>query len=371
MIRRSRILLLIPHLGGGGAEHVTKLLAENLSEEKYELHLGLITQNGAGIEVLPARVVVHALGARRVRAGAFRLLRLVWRLRPDVILSGMAHLNFLILMLRPFLPPGTCVLIRQNGTVSSSLTSGELPIWTPLLYRILYGNADRIICQSRAMAKDLCDEIGISPRKLVVLPNPVDVEAIRALAASSRNRWTGPGPHLLAVGRLSAQKGFDLLLKAVATLKLRYPGADLTIAGSGQEEDALKAHCQALRIDAAVRFPGHVASPAAYFAGASLFVVSSRHEGLPNSLLEAAAAGLPLAAVPASEGMVDLLNGQPGVCLARAVSAEALAESMTVALETLQPGQRFPHSWIDGFQLEPAVQAYEDLIDATLAESRA
>ena len=199
MIRRSRILLLIPHLGGGGAEHVTKLLAENLSEEKYELHLGLITQNGAGIEVLPARVVVHALGARRVRAGAFRLLRLVWRLRPDVILSGMAHLNFLILMLRPFLPPGTCVLIRQNGTVSSSLTSGELPIWTPLLYRILYGNADRIICQSRAMAKDLCDEIGISPRKLVVLPNPVDVEAIRALAASSRNRWTGPGPHLLAV----------------------------------------------------------------------------------------------------------------------------------------------------------------------------
>ncbi len=369
MKQRPRILLLIPHLGGGGAEQVTLLLAQNLSAEKYDLDLGLVAQKSADAWPVPASVTVHALGARRVRSGALALLRLIWRLRPDLILSSMAHLNFLVLLLRPFFPSGTHILIRQNSTVSSSLASGELPVWTPLMYRLLYGRADRVICQSSAMAKDIRKEIGISPRKLAVLPNPVDLEGLRALAASAPIRWTGPGPHLLAVGRLSAQKGFDLLLQALALVKLRYPSADMTIAGTGPEEDALKARCRALGIDTAVRFPGHVESPATYFAGASIFVVSSRQEGLPNALLEAAAAGLPVAALPASVGMVDLIGGRPGVQVAREPSASALAESLAASLETLRPGERFRHDWINEFQLDRAVHLYEDLIDATLLEN--
>src|SRR5208283_3127525 len=149
MKQRPRVLLLIPHLGGGGAEQVTALLARGLSQEKFELRLGLVTQADAGPVLLPSQLKLHPLGAKRVRAGAFRLLRLVWRLKPDVILSGMAHLNFLVLMLRPFFPPGTRVLVRQNGTVSASLAFGDLPGYTRLLYRLLYRHADRVICQTR------------------------------------------------------------------------------------------------------------------------------------------------------------------------------------------------------------------------------
>jgi len=104
MAQGLRILLLIPHLGGGGAEQVIALLARGLSRQKYDVHLGLVTESDAGPNDLPPWVTVHPLGARRVRAGAIRLLRLVWRLKPDVILSGMAHLNFLVLLLRPFFP---------------------------------------------------------------------------------------------------------------------------------------------------------------------------------------------------------------------------------------------------------------------------
>src|SRR5579863_9861385 len=82
MPQRLKVLLLIPHLGGGGAEQVTALLARGLSRAKYEVHLGLITQSGAvhsgaGQGQLPPEFNLHSLGARRVRAGAFRLLRLV------------------------------------------------------------------------------------------------------------------------------------------------------------------------------------------------------------------------------------------------------------------------------------------------------
>ena len=125
----AKLLLLIPHLGGGGAEHVTATLAQCLSREKYEVHLGLVTQTASEIskaraQFLPS-VQIHALGARRVRGSAWRVLKLVWRIKPSVILSGMAHLNLLVLLLRPLFPPRTRVLARQNGSLAATLKAGE------------------------------------------------------------------------------------------------------------------------------------------------------------------------------------------------------------------------------------------------------
>jgi glycosyltransferase involved in cell wall biosynthesis len=373
MTERPKVLLLIPHLGGGGAEQVTSLLARGLSSQKYELHLALVTQTNSGTKELPSGVGIHALGAPRVRSGAFRLLLLIRRLKPDLVLSGMAHLNFLVLLLRPFFPSATRMVIRQNGTVSAALASGDLPRYTGLLYRFLYPRANRVICQTPAMARDITAEIGIPEQRLAVLPNPVDMEAVRAIEEGAPNPWASPGsgsagPHLIAVGRLSREKGFDLLIRALATVRQRFPEADLVVAGAGPEEAALKILCRELGLESAVRFPGYVDHPSTFFPGASLFVLSSRHEGLPNALLEAAAGGLPIVALPASEGVVDLLRGQPGVWLADEISASALASSLLAALDVLPLGQRFPHSFIEQFTFDRAIRAYEDLIDSTLSE---
>ena len=360
--------MLIPHLGGGGAERVTALLARGLSREKYELHLGLVTERDAGKEEMPARVGIHALGAGRVRTGVFRLLKLVRRLKPDLILSGMAHLNFLVLLLRPYFPAETKVLVRQNGTVSSLLAIQKRSGLTRLLYKRLYPRADRVICQSKAMAKDLVRMLAIAEARLAVMPNPVDVDEIRN--ATGEDLWNGRGPHLLAVGRLSREKGFDLLLPALAAVRKRFPHADLTIAGKGQEERALKALSRKLGLEDAVRFVGYVERPSVYFRGATVFVLSSRHEGLPNALLEATAGGLPIVVLPASEGVVELLRDQPGCWLAKEVSRAALEECLLTALNALKPGERFEHGFIQEFRLDRAIKAYESLIDETLAQRR-
>ncbi len=340
MAQQFRVLTLIPHLGGGGAEQVTALLARGLSREKYELHLGLATAQDAGSEPLPPWVTVHVLGARRVRAAALPLLRLVRRLRPQLILSGMAHLNFLVLLLRPFFPRRTRVLVRQNATASAVLAAGKAPRFTRLLYLLLYRRADCIICQSRAMAEDLAAVARIRPDRIAVLPNPIDVAGIFA-ALGGPSQWSGAGPHLLAVGRLAPEKGFDLLLTAFVRVREQRPGAGLVLCGAGPEEAALKALCRHLGLESAVRFAGHVGSPYAFFPGASLFVLSSRHEGMPNALLEAAAAGLPIVALPSSGGVVDLLKDRAGAWIAAEVTAEALAASLLEALAALGPGERF------------------------------
>ena len=95
--QRAKVLLLIPHIGGGGAEHIVETLAQHLSARKYEMHLGLVTQSTQETRNFPQVKAVHALGARRVRDGVWTLLWLVWMVRPAVILSGMAHLNLLVL----------------------------------------------------------------------------------------------------------------------------------------------------------------------------------------------------------------------------------------------------------------------------------
>ena len=366
--KRPIVLLLIPHLGGGGAERVVALLARGLSREKYELHLGLITGIAPPADAFPPGLTIHTLGAPRVGSAIFRLLALLRRLRPSAIVSGMFHLNFLVIVLRPFFPRFTRVLVRQNATVSATLAFDKLPPHTRLLYRLLYSHADRVICQSPAMANDLVHEIGIPKDRLAVLRNPVDLGAIRTAAGSCENLWTGAGPHLLAVGRLSREKGFDLLLQALLAVRTHLPNADLAIVGAGPEETALKSVCRSLGLNAAVHFAGCVAEPAAYFPGATAFVLSSRHEGLPNALLEAAAGGLPIVALPASEGIRDLLRGQPGTWLAPEITAEALAGTLLLALASLQKRERFTHPFIEEFGMDRAIYAYEELIDATIDE---
>ena len=233
---------------------MTALLTRGLSPEKYKIHLGLMTQSACPSECLPSFATIHSLGAHRVRSAALPLLRLVRSLKPDVILSGMAHLNFLVLLLRPFFPRKTRVLVRQNSTASSSLD--QLPRYAGLLYRFLYPSADRIVCQTEAMAADLARQSGIKPTHMQVLANPVDTDAIHALSNAEPTQWFGPGPHLLAIGRLSREKGFDLLLEALSSLRIKYPCADLTIVGDGPEEAALKTMRRTLRPRNLGSFPG-------------------------------------------------------------------------------------------------------------------
>ncbi len=365
------VLLLVPHLGGGGAERVTLLLARELCAERYVVHLGLVTERHLRHQFdVPASTHVHPLGANRVRGGVLKILLLIWKVRPQIILSNMAHLNFMVLLLRPLFPHGTRVIVRQNGTVSAMLQGDSFPRQKRLLYRTLYQHAEKVICQTNAMADDLERLAPKLKGQIVVLANPVDVENVRAAARNAQSHWGGPGPHILAVGRLSFEKGLDLLLRAMAEVKKEFPAANLAIAGSGPEEASLKELCSNLSLNEDVHFLGAVPVPVEHFPGATVFVVASRHEGMPNALLEAAAAGLPIVATPASEGLVDLLNGKDGVWLAESTTAEALSAALRRAFRILKPGQRFPHLWMENFRMENAISAYEQLLDETLEKKR-
>ncbi len=127
-------------------------------------------------------------------------------------------------------------------------------------------------------------ELGIAADRIALLPNPVDFEGLRSLAEPAP--WPGLGPHLLAIGRLAKEKGFDLLLKTIALIRRDFPHASLVIVGRGPEEARLRALATELGIADAVSFAGYVDRPWQFYAGADIFVLSSRHEGMPNSFVK-------------------------------------------------------------------------------------
>jgi glycosyltransferase involved in cell wall biosynthesis len=285
----------------------------------------------------------------------------------------MAHLNFLILQLKPLLPAGTRILVRQNTTASAA--SAASPI-SRLLYRHLYPRADRIICQSQSMADDLALNFHISPSKLVVLANPLDVEAIRSTLASTTlpNPWPAGGwPNLISVGRLAPEKGLDLLIQALVDVRPLYPNLLLSILGTGPEESRLRQMVTRLKLEENIHFAGFQASPAKWFASSDLFVLPSRYEGMPNALLEAAAAGLPLVATPCCQGVLDLLKDAPGTWVAGEIASQALADAILKALSALElpcrESVRFQHLLLAPFELHRAIDAYADLITSVAEEA--
>lgn len=303
----QRVLFLLPSLEGGGAQRVFSILLRHLDRIRFEPHLALLQAHGPYLSDIPPDVPIHELKASRARYALLRILKLVRALKPQTVLSTLGHVNLALTIGRPFLPDGTRLFIREAAIPSDALPDlTRHPAFWRASYRLFYRRADRIVCLSEAMVEDMAVNLKLPRHKLVRIYNPVDVENVRKLAGSGVNPYSGEGPHILAAGRLSREKGFDLLLAAMPAVLKQFPRADLTILGEGAMDRDLAAQARSLDIAAAVRLPGFLENPWPYFKHASVFVLPSRYEGLPNVVLEALALRTPVIATDCTGGIQEI-----------------------------------------------------------------
>ena len=359
---RRRLLITLADLNAGGAERVVLTLLRHLSRERFEIDLALVRREGRFLAEVPPDVPVHDLGASRVRAAGPPLIRLVRRLRPQVVLSTLFFLNNYLLLLRPMLPRGTRLVVREGTIVGSAMQTWRRPWLWSLLYRTLYRSADEIICQSEFMKNDLATRFGIPRSRMTTIYNPLDLDEIRARADADPNPFAGKGagPHLVAAGRISHPKGFDDLIRALPALHRLHPGAELWILGEDRSPNGvmrreLEALCDAQGVRDNVHFTGHQDNPYPFFRHADLFVLSSRYEGLPNVLLEALGCGCPVVALDAPGGTREImqLTGQ--------------MDRLTSALDwkpewfrKRSAGEALPD--LSAFSVERATRTYEDVL---------
>ena len=309
----KRLLAVLPHLEGGGAQRVLLTLLRDLPRDRFAPELALLRRSGELLSRVPGDVPLHDLRAGSARFGAPALIRLAWQIRPQIVFSSIYYVNHLVLLLRPFLPR-TRIVVREAIQVGAAVERAALPRRLALLHWLLYRSADAVVVQCEAMGRDL-ERFGVPARRMTTIFNPVDAAALRAEADAAPDPFAGAGkgPHVLGVGRLVRQKGFDRLIRSFAALRARAPEAQLWILGEdpgGRDSasEALSRLRAELGLAACVHFTGYRRDVAAWLARADLFVLSSHYEGLPNVLLEALACGCPVVALDEPGGAREILE---------------------------------------------------------------
>jgi glycosyltransferase involved in cell wall biosynthesis len=303
---RRRIMFVVPSLGGGGAARVVVTLLRHLDATRFEAHLVVVDALWPYVQDVPEHVTLHALDARRVRRALPRLLRVIWRIRPAVVVSTQGYMNSVMLVARRVLPRGKLVVREVIGDqyLQDSRFQDAFYRW----YLRAVRRADRIVTQSDAAARDMLARMRARPGQVQRIYNPVDTVRLAREARAGGSPFGGAGPHLLAAGRLHPQKGFDLLLTSFRGVRDLGIAATLTVLGEGAERPALESQARALGLAEAVRFVGFQEHPYPYFGHADLFVLSSRYEGMPNTLLEALACGCPVVAFDCPHGVREIVE---------------------------------------------------------------
>ena len=360
---KYRIVFVLPDLGGGGAQRVMLRLAGGLSPDRFERQIVSLGGDSHLASLCPEGVALEHWRLRHLRQGLFRLVQHVRTTKPDLVVSVMGYLNIALLAARHLLPRQTRIIVREANRVAATLANLPMPFRTPLAYRLLYRRADAIVAPSQEIATDLVAAAPKAQRLMHILPNPVDIAHLRKNAAQPIRRH-GQGLRFVAAGRITRQKGFDLLLDLVDRLP---SDAHIMVFGDGKDRLLLSALAKEKAVQHRVEFAGYTQDLPCWIAGADAFVMPSRWEGLPNAALEALALGTPVIASPESNLASAASLAPPGAVTIRSVGEEFAAAMRHVPCTA---DRQLRESMLPLIFDAPSVVAkFEELVLATLQHS--
>jgi glycosyltransferase involved in cell wall biosynthesis len=311
-VSRPTIAVFIPSLRGGGVERNMLNLTRGMADAGHPVDLVLVSAQGPFLKMVDKRVRVVDLKSSRVVSALPKLVRYLKDARPAALLSGMGHANIIAVIARG-LSGVNCRLVVSEHTLPSviaKVASTPLSKTVPVLSRWFYPRADAVVAVSEDVGRDLREASGLREELITVIPNPVVTpELMNELARRAEHHFFDEGlpPVILGIGRLSHEKGFDILIRAFGLL-LETMDARLLIVGEGADRPKLEALVAELGLENKVDLPGFVDGVPAYICQAAVVVMPSRIEGFGNALVEAMAGGVPCVATDCPGGPSDILE---------------------------------------------------------------
>ena len=372
---KLRVALCITELRLGGAEQMLAELATRLDRSRFEpLVISLQPRPGENeLHVLDALagadVPVEFANMNSVLTLPRRLakLRRIFQInQTQVCQSFLFHANFF-----------SRLAARAAGVpvvVSGIRVAEREKMWHLCLDRMMQHFVDQYVCVSKGVADHTIEQGKIPQRKIVVIPNGVDMAKYENIAKADLGACgcSCETRKVVVVGRLHRQKGIDWLLQTTPYWLEQRSDCELLIVGDGPECNSLEKAAKQLPCAERIRFLGHRRDIPQLLAAADLLLSPSRWEGMPNVVMQAMAVGLPVVATEV-EGIDELLTQQesheadfcplPRTCRFGATSE--FAERINAILDRpawgRQLGRQNREHIRRHFSIEQMVESYERL----------
>ena len=358
-----KITIVIHSLGGGGAERAAVLLAQGLVAKKHQV--SFITLSGQEFDFyhLPKnipRIALKVIGssANLLQAVQNNLQRLqslrraIDSCQPDVVISFLDKTNVLTLIacLGSKYP---LVVSEQNDPTQNDIGR----IWN-FLRRLVYPFATTVVSCSQGVNRNWN---WLNSQQKAVIYNPLvktsELEAVSIELDPNQKK-------VVAMGRLTSQKGFDLLLKAFGMINTKFSDWQLIILGEGEQRKQLEQLIQELGIEQQVMIPGLVSNPFPILKQCDLFVLSSRYEGFGNVIIEAMACGLPVISTDCPSGPGEIITSGDNGILVPNQEKDSLAKAMADLMSNPERRQEISakaYLALSKFEIDVIVNQWEEL----------
>jgi glycosyltransferase involved in cell wall biosynthesis len=324
-----RVLWLVKGLGAGGAEHLLALMAtaRDRAAFRYQVAYLLPWKDALVPDFEREGVPVSCLHGGREwdLRWTLRLRSMLMSERFDILHVHSPYVAGLARLL------GRTIAAHHRPKI---VTTEHLP-WSgyALPTRLLNAATMGLDDVTFAVSGSVLDSIPqVLRRKVILEPNGIDLGRVRRWGASRETERQALGLRhddllVCTVANLRAQKDYPTLMRAAARVVREHPRIHFVAIGDGPLEAELVALHRDLRLGDRFRFLGRLTEPARVLAASDMFVLTSRYEGLPLSLLEALALGLP-AVVTSVPGILDAIEGDHQAVLVPAAEPMAVAQGL-------------------------------------------
>ena len=367
-----KITLVISALSCGGAERVLVLMAQGFLDRGHEVTVVTLSDKTTDFYHLPSecsRIALNIMGDSSGLIEAFTsnikriavLRKAIDSTTPSIVISFLRITNITTILALLGTKYPLIVTEHNNIQVFSYGTLWET------MGRLTYPYCSSVVSVSQGVDRGFSS---LPKSKRTVIYNPIVVKDDGRIDSLP----TDVDPHqnwLVSMGRLSQQKGFDLLLQAFSQIAPKHRNWQLLILGEGELRKQLEQMRDSLDLSSQVVFTGTVSNPFAILKQAKLFVMASRHEGFPMAHGEALACGLPVIATDCPSGPSEMVrHGIDGLLVANE-DTRALATAMETLMSDEQKRQQLAakaSEVIERFSLETIISRWETLIQTLVVE---
>ena len=286
-MQKKKLMFYLPTVNVGGAERITMNILRQLDTEKFDIYLVLLSKEGGFFDLIPNYVNIIELKSNRTLFSIFSLRRVIKEIHPDMIYSTLFRTHIAIELSIKALGFKPKRIYRSPTSPKVLLKGGEMNIFMKYLIGRAYRNADMVLAQTADMNREIVQYHNVNKHKVVTFINPIDKDLINTQIENSSNPFDNDFINIVGAGRLFFVKGFDTLLYAFREVLNQNSNFFLHIIGKDAGEEAnLKKLANDLSISHRVKFWGFQNNPYKFFYYSQLYILSSRREGLPNTVLE-------------------------------------------------------------------------------------